>query len=282
MKRQQVVLITAISSVVTLLMVIAMLSTFSGAVAALEPTAQSPQAGINYLSIPATAFRPTDSDTTYGFNRQMLTAQSNTDKFNRLQTFVAPIILADGTIIAEMTIFGQDFSEENDVRVRLLQCEHRQNRCDMLADVNSSGISTAGQFEFPTAKIANSVIDNYRYSYLLEVDLMPSPQIGLKAVRLALIPNQPLEPDLAGINNWQLADGIHTFRLPNTSRVQARICTNDLSHLDNPTHYPTLIIDDTEIVPLSSRQCVIVRGFKFELRRGLNVGDSSGTFEFLR
>lgn len=282
MKRHQVVLITAVSSIVTLIMVVAMLSTFSWAVAALEPTAQTSQAGIDYLSIPATAFKPTDSETAYGVNRQMLTVESNTNNFSSVQTFVAPVILADGTIIAEMTIFGQDFSEDSDISVRLLQCEHRQNRCDRLAEVSSSDISTAGQFELSTVKTTNSAIDNYDYSYLLEVTLMPSPQIGLKAVRLALIPNQPIPPDVAGVNNWQLAEGVRAFRLPNTTIVQARICTNDLSHLDNPTHYPTLIIDDTEIVPLSSLQCVIVRGLKFELRRGLNVGDSSGTFEFLR
>jgi hypothetical protein len=61
----------------------------------------------------------------------------------------------------------------------------------------------------------------------------------------------------------------------------ARICTDDLSHLPNPTHYPTLVVDGLA-QPLASNTCVDATGYTIELRRQLNTGPSSGTYQILQ
>jgi hypothetical protein len=43
-----------------------------------------------------------------------------------------------------------------------------------------------------------------------------------------------------------------------------------------------VLIVDGQSIPLASNTCVTVYGFNMELRRELNTGPSSGTYQFLR
>jgi hypothetical protein len=72
-----------------------------------------------------------------------------------------------------------------------------------------------------------------------------------------------------------------SFALPNNGITDARICTDDLSHLNNPTHYPFVVVDNILVTRLTSNACETVRGRDIEIQRDLNTGSSSGTYEFV-
>ena len=104
---------------------------------------------------------------------------------------------------------------------------------------------------------------------------------GLRSVRLEIIPREGVTPP-PEVMPWALAGSVRSFKLPNTQSTQVKICTDDLSHLNNSTHYPYVVADSSQIYPLSSNMCQTIWGRDIEIRRNLNTGPSSGTYQFLR
>ncbi|NJN98604.1 MAG: hypothetical protein HC875_33185 [Anaerolineales bacterium] len=127
----------------------------------------------------------------------------------------------------------------------------------------------------------NELVDNAFYDYFLELELTALGNSGLRAVRLEIASPVTPSPTPAPLGEWSLAGEITSFRLPNQSTAQARICTDDLSYLGNPAHYPILVVDG-QVINLTSNNCINVWGYYIELRRDYNAGPSSGTYQFLQ
>jgi hypothetical protein len=271
--------------------------TLAGSVLLLRQAAAAPPAVVNSakltqagltgfqsVSVSALAFIPASPNAIYfkDIRRQFLTLNQQTRNFAAdTNLFIAPLTLPDQSLLTGLTIFGEDFDNLGEVRVYLQRCDHSQPRCLTVAEATSTPSYALGQFE--TAKLSpiNELINNNLFSYFLELELTALFNSGLRAVRLEL-GNGNTAPPSGNLERWSLAGETTNFRLPTQNSVQARICTDDLSHLDNPTHYPMLIVDGRLVTSLSSNTCVTVSGFNIELRRELNTGPSSGTYQFLR
>jgi hypothetical protein len=236
-----------------------------------------------YLSISGLSFLPVDQNTLYSKDaqRQLLTpAGQPLGMQHDSHLFIAPLALSDGVMLTGMTVFGEDFDNQGEIQVRLKRCDHSQARCLTLAETTSTNPYAAGQFETLKAAIANEIIDNYFYTYFLEAALTTATNSGLRSVRLEMAGgNAPAPP--GDVEQWNLTGTVTNFLLPNQGPAKARICTDDLSHLDNPTHYPQLVVDG-QAIPLSSNHCVTVWGYDINIRRELNAGPSSGTYQFQR
>lgn len=289
MRNRQILLTAAISTVLTLTIIISSLLFISRAVAAppaqvaSTTTQQTAVSDLAYVSVSSLAFVPLNPDSRYSKDagRQMLTLNYPTRSFAAANNiFAAPLILPDSSILTGMTIFGEDFDSQGAVQLRLKRCDHGRARCLSLAETTSTDPFAAGQFETIKVTIPNEVVNNNFYSYLLELELTALSNSGLRSVRIEMVNNTPVA-SASGEERWSLTGDVRSFTLPNTGLTQVRVCTDDLSHLDNPTHYPTLVVDG-ESIPLSSAGCVTVWGRQIELRRRLNTGPSSGTYQFLR
>ncbi|MBI1880196.1 MAG: hypothetical protein HYR94_18575 [Chloroflexi bacterium] len=278
MNKRQAWFIAFTANIFTLSIIGTSLLFFTGASAAPPGSAGSVAAAQTgdarqYVSISAMAFGPVSQFAIYykDVNQQLLTLGNQPRNFtgdnNR---FVAPLTLPDLARLSGLTVFGLDADNLGEVRLRLKRCDHNQPRCLILTETASIVEYNAGPFE--KASLFNEVIDNNLYVYFLELELTALGDSGLRSVRLDQT-GTPLVPPLSG--------DATSFRLPNQITTQARICTDDLSHLDNPTHYPILIVDG-QVFDLVSNTCVTVWGFDIELRRELNTGPSSGTYQFLR
>ncbi len=282
MNKLQLIYTTLITSCLTTLVIGATWLTVSWATTA--NAAQPVSDNLTYVSVPAVAFQPLDRQTTFDLDltTQMLTA-NRTTSLTRTARFVAPLSLPNRSRLLYATLYGQDVTLLGSLQMRLKRCQLAQGQCVTLLEAESSDASVAGAVEIDSPNITKEIVDNALYSYWIEVDLATTTAIGLRAVRLTLAANQPADAVASDIGQWELTGTARVFRLPNPDGnfLQARICTNDLSYLDNPTHYPSLVIDDVEVVPLFSNQCVIVEGSNIELRRSLNAGQSSGTYQFI-
>lgn len=284
MSKYQIFLVSILSSFMTLVMFFSGWQWLDRAVAAPSPemaaTGHQQQADTDSTSISAMAFVPLDQAT--GFNkdprRQILTLP---DQSRNNNLFVAPLSLPDRSRLTGITVFGEDYDNQGAVRVRLMRCDHGQPRCITVSETTSTDSFAAGQFETVKVTILNEVVDNTLYSYFLELELTAIFDSGLRSVKLeAVIPGGGAPPP-GDIQRWSLSGSTTTFTLPNLSLTQVRVCTDDLSHLDNPTHFPILVVDG-ESTQLGSNTCVTVWGQDIQIERRLNTGPSSGTYQFLR
>ncbi|MBN1992143.1 MAG: hypothetical protein JW953_05525 [Anaerolineae bacterium] len=235
-----------------------------------------------HLSVSAMAFMPVNPDTLYqkDAQRQILTiSRQPVGIAIGSNLFVAPLVLPEPSTLTGLTVFGEDFDNQGAVQVRLKRCDHSQARCLSLAETSSTNTYAAGQFETLKAAIPNEVVNNYFYSYFLELELTAGSGSGLRAVRLEVV-GRSTEDTGENVEKWALTGDVTHFLIPNQALTQVRVCTDDLSHLDNSTHYPKLVVDG-QTIPLSSNACVTVLGYNMQIRRELNAGPSSGTYQIL-
>ena len=248
------------------------------------PVEQVAAENFAFISVSAFAFGPVSQDTLYtrDTGRQLLSLNSQTRNFAaNSNIFVAPLLLPDSSRLTGLTVFGEDFDKQGAILVRLKRCDHGQARCLDLAEASSTDSYAAGQFETLQATISNEIVDNNFYTYFLELELTAIFNSGLRSVKLEIVDRSSAAITPGNQERWSLSGSVTSFPLPNLDFSQVRVCTDDLSHLDNSTHYPMLFVDG-ESIPLTSNTCVTVWGRDLELRRRLNTGPSSGTYQFLR
>ena len=290
MSKRQTLTMVLISSIFTLMIMASSILFFSWVTAA-PPVApvnamESLQAtdGLLYTSVSALAFIPLNQNAFYAKDprRQLLTLGNQA----RIATsddniFVAPLTLPDKSRLMGLTVFGEDFDNQGAVILRLKRCDHGQALCLNIAETTSTDVYAAGQFETSKVTTLNEIMDNNFYTYLLELELTAIANSGLRSVRLEFMTGEGATSPPGRVEKWSLSGQVRNFLLPNTNLVEVRVCTDDLSHLNNPTHYPFVVVDN-RIVSLSSNSCVTVQGRNLEIRRELNTGPSSGTYQFLR
>jgi hypothetical protein len=286
MPKGKILLTAGLSSLITLILLAGILLIFSRALAA--PTHQNATSP-TYVSVSALAFSPLDHTSPFVKNtaRQMLSLDSqfrNLDGGNNI--FVAPLTLPDQARLTGMDIFGEDFDNQGAILVRFKRCEHSLGRCQTLTQATSLDPFNIGRFgPAGVVPLLNEIIDNNVYSYLLELELTALGNSGLRSVRLELFEgpvagSPPPAPANTG-ERWELAGNSTSFFIPNNDLNQIRICTDDLSNLPNPTHYPVLIVDG-QFTPLTGNSCVTVSGRNIEVRRPISAGPSAGTYQILR
>ncbi|NJN95726.1 MAG: hypothetical protein HC875_17240 [Anaerolineales bacterium] len=82
------------------------------------------------------------------FNQQLLTLGNQPRNFTGdSNRFIAPLTLADQMMLSGLTIFGQDFDPQGEIRLRLKRCDHNQPRCIILAENGSAVEYDDGLFE---------------------------------------------------------------------------------------------------------------------------------------
>lgn len=285
MNKRQVVLTVAIASLFTLMVIVSVMMFFSQAMAASPveteeiASLQAATDTFQYVSVSGLAFVPVRPNTPYvkDVQRQIL---SLTSLITNANTFVAPLMLPDRSKLFGLTVFGEDFDNQGEVRLRLKRCDHSQPRCVTLLETTSTNSYAFGQFETGRVSILNEVVDNRFYSFFLELELTALANSGLRSVQLEIV-TEGTDSAASSEEQWSLAGDVRSFPLPNVDFAQVRICADDLSHLDNPTHHPFVVVGD-KVVTLSSNACVTVWGQDIEVRRKPNTGPSSGTYQFLR
>jgi hypothetical protein len=239
--------------------------------------------GPQYISISALAFGPLNQFTAYfkDTNQQLLTLGNQPRNFSGDNNrFIAWLTMPDQTRLTGLTVFGQDFDNLGEIRLRLKRCDHNQPRCLTLTESASTVEYDGGLFE--KVSLFNERVDNSFYNYFLELELTALGDSGLRSVRLETATTGGVTPTPpASVEKWSLSGDVRSFRLPNQTTTQVRLCADDWSHLDNPTHYPILIVDG-QVINLTPNACIVVWGYNIELRRDFNTGPSSGTYQFLR
>jgi hypothetical protein len=287
MRNRQILLTAGLSTFFTLTILVGVMLFLGQVLAApspqvaMMPTPAAVTATITYLSVTALAFVPVNPDSRYNKDprRQLLTLAGQPAGLVDGNLFIAPLALPDKSLLTDMTVFGEDFDNQGAVLARLKRCDHSQARCLTLAETTSTIPYAAGQFETLKTAVPNEIVNNYFYSYILELELTAVGG-GLRAVRLEMVSGAS-PPTPANAQSWTLTGAVTNFFLPNQGLTHVRVCTDNLSHLDNPTHYPYLVVDD-QVLPLTSNTCVTVWGYTIEIRRELNTGPSSGTYQFWR
>ena len=270
-------------TVLVLIILTGLLFWFSDVIAApslTEIKLQTPAQQLDYVSISALAFEAVSQNTAYlkDTQRQILSLTSQNLSGN---IFIVPLLLPDRSQLLGMTIFGEDFDNQGEIRLRLKRCDHSQARCVTLAEANSTLGYAAGPFETIRVTLLNEVVDNRLYSYLLELELTALFNSGLRSARLEITPSDGAAP-VESQERWSLAGDTRSFSMPNLGLAQVRICADDLSHLDNVTHYPFVVVDRDQTIPLSSNSCITVWGTDIVIQRRANTGPSAGTFQILR
>jgi hypothetical protein len=241
---------------------------------------QAPGSALEYLGVSALAFEPVRPDANYtkDLQRQILSLTGQNLGSNR---FIAPLSLPDRSELLGLTMFGEDFDNQGEIRLRLTRCDHGQARCLSLAEASSTLGFAAGQFETSRVRVPNEVVDNRFYTYFLELELTALFNSGLRSVRLELSPTGGDTP-VGNQEPWTLAGEVRSFSIPTLDLAQVRICADDLSHLNNITHNPFIVVERDRIIPLSSNSCVTVWGRDIQIQRQPNTGPSSGTYQVIR
>lgn len=238
---------------------------------------------LQYVGVSSLAFGPVSQVAVYykDLNQQLLMLGNQPRNFSGDNNrFVAPLTLPDKSRLTGLTVFGQDFDKQGQITLRLKRCDHNQPRCVILSESASAIEYDGGLYE--KVALFNELIDNSFYDYFLELELSALANSGLRSVRLETATGGTVSPTPpSNIEKWSLAGEVRSLRLPNQTTTQVRLCTDDLSHLDNPTHYPILVVDG-QVINLASSTCITVWGYNIELRREFNTGPSSGTYQFLR
>ncbi|MEW5960141.1 MAG: hypothetical protein AB1801_20655 [Chloroflexota bacterium] len=247
----------------------------------LSAATRSQTTATTFASLSSMAFQPVNSTILYhkDARRQLLTRLSQARGETPL--FVAPLTLPDRSRLTGLTVFGEDFDNQGAIIIRLLRCDHGQPRCVTLAETTSTDSLAAGQFETLKVSILNEIVDNNFYSYVAELELTAIFNSGLRSVRLETVATGGTAAAAGNVESWSLAGSATSFPLPNLNWTEVRVCTADLSHLNNPTHYP-FVVADGQSTQLGSNTCVTVSGQDIKIQRRLNSGPSSGTYQFLR
>jgi hypothetical protein len=288
MDKRLLIFVASLLSILATTIIVGLLSHFGQAAAAppvegeAEPVYRAAVDRNQFFSVSALVFQPAVPTATYNKNLQRqilsLTGQ-NRNFFDDSNIFVAPLLLPDRTRLVGATLFGEDFDNQGEVRLRLKRCDHSQARCIILAETTSTTTLAAGQFQTPSVAIPNETVDNRFFAYFWELELTALFNSGARSVRLeASVPDASAS---VAQGQWSLTGDTFSFALPNSSITDARICTDDLSHLNNPTHYPFVVVDSILVTRLASNACETVRGRDIEIQRDLNTGPSSGTYEFV-
>jgi hypothetical protein len=286
MKKGYVFLVLMLSGFFTLAIGVSVAPVFGQAMAApggaaeMSSNVQAPGSVSDYLGVSALAFEPTRPDASYtkDLQRQILSLTGQNLGSN---LFVAPLSLPDRSELLGLTMFGEDFDNQGEIRLRLKRCDHGQARCLSLAEASSTSGFAAGQFETARVSVPNEIVDNRFYSYFLELELTALFNSGLRSVRLELSPRGGATP-VGNQERWTLAGDVRSFPIPTLDLAQVRICTDDLSHLNNITHNPFIVVERDRVIPLSSNSCVTVWGHDIQIQRQPNTGPSSGTYQVLR
>ena len=284
---RRIILLSAVLSGLVLLAAIAGAMDFAGYAVAAPAAQVTRPAGVDtlaYVSVSALVFEPINPDIRFNKNtaRQLLSLTGQAHDVSGTNIFMAPIYLPDRGLLMGITVFGEDFDNQGAVQVRLKRCDHGQARCLSLAEPTSTNPFALGQFETLKVTNLNEVVNNNLYSYILELDLTALGGSGLRSVRLELLDRSSSGGGGGGqAEIWSLSGSLTSFLLPNTGYTQVQICTDDLSHLPNTTHYPVLVVDG-ESTRLSGNKCLTTWGRTIEIRRSFNTGPSSGTYQYLR
>jgi hypothetical protein len=188
------------------------------------------------------------------------------------------LLLPDRSELLALTLYGEDFDSQGEIRLRLKRCDHGQARCLILAETSSGLLSAQGLFETPKVTIPAEVVNNQFFTYFLEFELTALLNSGPRSVRLEI--RTPTGATVAQQGRWSLTNDVYNFTLPTGGFTEAQICTDNLSHLNNVTHYPYLVIDGIPTARLASNDCQTVRGTHIEIRRDFNTGPSTGTYQF--
>ena len=286
MKNYQIITVSVVSSLVTLVVVVSVFAWLGQAKAA-----PAIKANINllnqstehfeFVSISAMAFNPAQPNALYTKNTQQQLLSLTTTNRNMAagnNQFIAPLLLPDRSELLAMTLYGEDFDSQGEIRLRLKRCDHSQARCLILAETSSVLLSAQGPFETPKVTIPTEVVNNQFFTYFLELELTALLNSGPRSVRLEV--RTPASTASAQQGRWSLTNDVYNFTLPNSGFTEAKICTDDLSHLNNVTHYPYLVIDGFPTARLASNACQTVRGTNIEIRRDFNTGPSTGTYQF--
>jgi hypothetical protein len=283
------ILVTAVLGSILSVMITSVVLFFGQALAAPAPrseetlSSQSQANSTQSVSISSMAFQPTQANVPFfkDTERQMLgLAVQGQGPRPTPALLVAPLMLPDRSGLEGLTVFGEDFDNQGEVRLRLKRCDHGQARCVNLADTTSTLGYNFGQFETTRINFSTEIIDNNAFSYFLETELSALAGSGLRSVRLEIIPSQATTPS-GNAESWSLSGNTLNFTVPNTGYAQVRVCAGDLSGLNNVTHYPFVVVDHNPI-PLSSNSCVTVWGYDIQVSRRPNTGPSSGTYQILR
>ncbi len=277
MNARQLLVAAGLSTALTLA-ILAGLFWVTGRAEAAQPVTQ----GINYTSVSAMAFVPVQQNSTFFKDTQRelltLTGPNRIFTYDR-NVFVAALNLPDQSQLQALTIFGEDYDPQGEVRVRLKRCDHGQARCLNLAESTSTASFSGGAFETTRTVIQQQeIVNNAYYGYFLELELTALGNSGLRSVRLEITPKGETAPSTQ--QTWALEGSVTSFPLPNTWLAQVRICTNDLSYLDNTTHYPFVVVDGRS-VSLSSNSCITVWGRDITIQRRPNTGPSNGTYQIV-
>lgn len=283
MNKQNVLLMLAVTGLLVL----------AGFQITVSGTAAAPAAGLavaaqaqdipstSYTSVSALTFIPVNEDILYNkdLGRQILSLAGPVQAGGN--NFLAPLALPDRASLTGLAIFGEDFDGQGAVTVRLKRCDLNQARCLNLAEASSTNGYAAGQFELSKVTPLNEAVDNSRYSYLLELELTAQPGSGLRSARLQVEQGTVPPPPAGDAQPWSLSGDVRSFVIPNTGFNQVRVCTGDFAQLPNQTHFPGLIVDG-QATQLTPNTCITVWGSNIEIRRPLNAGPSSGTYQVLR
>jgi len=285
MDKRQLFATALLSSVFTLTLLAGLLALISRVQAAPLPLAETQVAteSFQYKSVPAIAFLPVQLNSWYRKNTDReslyLTGSSRIFTLDR-NRFVAPLNLPDQSQLVALSVFGEDYDPQGEIRVRIKRCDHGQTRCVNLGEATSTTTFSSGQFETTRITLQNELVNNSFYSYFVELDLTALLNSGLRSVRIEMITKSSFGSAEVISEPWALSGGITSFTIPNSGVAQVRVCTDDLDHLDNATHFPFVVVDNRS-VPLSSNACVTVLGRGIEIRRRMNTGPSSGTYQIL-
>ncbi|MDX1521332.1 MAG: hypothetical protein R3264_06870 [Anaerolineae bacterium] len=284
MKTRHILLTALLSTGLTVLVLGGTLLFFSRAVAAPLGQVVTRSETRAYVSVSALAFMPTNRAAQYSKNsgRQMLTLDTTSRIFDEGNSlYIAPLTLPDQSVLTGMTVFGEDFDNQGAVTVSLKRCDHSQARCVSLTDATSTIPYALGAFETVKVAILNEVVNNNLHTYFLELELTALNSSGLRSVRIEMLTTGGSPPPVTEAERWELSGNLTNFVIPNSGYNQVQVCTDDLSSLPNPTHYPILRADGRSFY-LDSSDCVTVWGTTIQIQRRLNTAASSGTYRILR
>ena len=294
MNNRQMMLTAVLSSLFTLTIIAGLMWLMGQASAAPPPKTGQTPAGqtitptLQYISISGVAFSPIQQNMAYtkDVRQQLLGLAGQSRNFGAgSNLFIAPLTLPDRSELFGITVFGADFDNQGEVRVRLKRCNHGQAFCVILAETTSTAAYALGPFETSRISVFNEIVDNQFYASFLELDLTALGNSGLRSVRLEVL-SQAEAPFTAKKEPWLMQGPDRTFGLPNnTTRTRdVEICIDDLTRSNtDPIHYLSSTAESVEVARLSSSNpCTKVAGEKIEIKRTLNTSRWSGTYQFLR
>jgi hypothetical protein len=281
MNKSQLFVSAGLSAIISLAILAGVVWGFTPALAA-SSAQTSP--GMQYISVPAMAFNPVQQNSSFAKDtqRQLLWLMGNNHTVTRDRNiFVAPLMLPDGAQLLTMVISGEDYDTQGEVRVRFKRCDQRQPLCVGLGETTSQVGFAGGYFETAVSFLQNDVVNNANYTYFLELELTALNNSGLRSVRLNTVGAGSASAPVSSEVHWELAGAFTSFPIATSGWAEVKICADDLSYLPNPSHYPFVMVDGTQR-GLTSNSCLTVQGYDIEIRRNLNTGPSSGTYQILR